>query len=71
MKKNDEADYMAFMIRLWRERNMTSWRATLESPHTGERYGFADLETLFAFIQSQTNETTTPAEPTDHDGEPS
>ena len=30
------------------------WRTSLESPHTGERHGFASLELLFAFLETQT-----------------
>jgi len=30
------------------------WRASLEDPHSGERRGFADLESLFAFLKEQT-----------------
>jgi hypothetical protein len=32
----------------------TVWRASVESPHTGERYGFANLEVLFAFLEEKT-----------------
>jgi hypothetical protein len=54
---SDEQDYLAYLLRLWR---ITSdgnavWRASVESPHTGERHGFADLQTLFAFLEERTN----------------
>jgi hypothetical protein len=29
------------------------WRASLESPHTGERLSFADAGSLFAFLDAQ------------------
>jgi hypothetical protein len=32
---------------------MATWRASLESPHTGERWGFADLEEMVAFLRRQ------------------
>ena len=29
------------------------WRASLESPHTGERLGFGSLEDLFGFLRAR------------------
>jgi hypothetical protein len=29
------------------------WRASLESPHTGERQGFSSLAKLVAFLEEQ------------------
>jgi hypothetical protein len=54
---NEENDaYLAYMLRLWRagENEKSVWRASVESPYTGERQAFADLETLFAFLQERT-----------------
>jgi hypothetical protein len=44
------------MLRLWQvsHEGELTWRASLESPHTGERRGFASLEALFAFLKEQT-----------------
>jgi hypothetical protein len=53
---SDEQDYLAYLLRLWRitsDGNLV-WRASVESPHTGERHGFADLQVLFAFLEEQT-----------------
>lgn len=50
------SDYLAYLLRLWREDNTTDWRATLQNPHTGERRSFADLPTLLAFLEEQTGE---------------
>jgi hypothetical protein len=50
---SDERDgYQAYMLRLWRvpSQGRWQWRASLESPHTGERQAFAGLEQLFAFL---------------------
>jgi hypothetical protein len=46
------------MLRLWQvsDEGEAIWRASLESPHTGERQGFADLATLFAFLEEKTRE---------------
>jgi len=48
--------YRAYLLRLWRASGdeCSLWRASLEDPHTGERRGFADLESLFAFLKEQT-----------------
>lgn len=49
--------YLAYLLRLWEvddEMGLT-WRASLESPHTGERHGFLDKEELFAFLEEKTN----------------
>jgi len=61
---NEEPDaYQAYLLRLWRARykGKWQWRASLESPHTGERQAFASLEQLFTFLDercgSQTADT--------------
>lgn len=49
-------EYLAFMVRCWRVGDspapgqITNWRASLESPHTGERIGFGSLAELFIFL---------------------
>ena len=47
--------YISYLIRLWQIRNAGElvWRASLESPSTGERVGFASLDELFGFLQRQ------------------
>ena len=52
----EQQRYRAYMLRLWQVSSDGEpiWRASLESPHTGERHGFADLGTLFAFLEEQT-----------------
>ena len=49
-------EYYSFLLRLWRTSSHGNavWRASLESAQTGERCGFADLESLFAFLEEQT-----------------
>jgi hypothetical protein len=48
--------YMAYLLRLWRvkDRGTVGWRASLESPHTGESQGFNNLDDLFTFLRRQT-----------------
>jgi hypothetical protein len=45
--------YLAYLLRLWQAGDVgdSTWRASLESPHTGERRGFASLDLLFAFLK--------------------
>ncbi len=56
-KNSEELDAKAglrrsFLLRLWspREQGNSTWQASLEDPHTGERMGFASLEHLFAYL---------------------
>jgi hypothetical protein len=48
----DPARYHAYLLRLWQtgEDEAVAWRVLLEDPRTGERRGFADLDSLFAFL---------------------
>jgi hypothetical protein len=48
----------SYLLRLWRtsSRGKPAWRASLESAQTGERRGFADLASLFAFLEQQTGD---------------
>jgi len=51
---NEEPDvYHAYLLRLWRTlcQGQTQWRASLESPHTGERHVFASPEQFFMFMR--------------------
>ena len=50
------SDYISYLLRVWQtsDKERVAWRASLESPHTGERIGFADLDKLFAFLRQQT-----------------
>ena len=46
---------VSYLLRLWQaEREGTLvWRASLESAHTGERWGFASLAELYAFLDQE------------------
>ena len=48
--------YLSYLLRLWQvqENEHTTWRASLESSHTGEKWGFADLDALCVFLHEQT-----------------
>ena len=51
----EERHYLSYLLRLWQVRSEGElvWRASLESAHTGERQGFANLDDLFDFLQEQ------------------
>lgn len=53
---SESEGYLAYMLRLWQAggNGEHAWRASLESPHTGERQGFSNLELLFAFLEEKT-----------------
>jgi len=46
----------SYLLRVWAVdlNGDVGWRASLESPQTGERLGFADLDALFAFLRAAT-----------------
>lgn len=52
--------YLSYLLRMWQESCDGSpiWRASLESPDSGERRGFADLASLVAFLEEQTGAST-------------
>jgi len=47
---------LAYLVRCWpvETANGPVWRATAEDPHSAERYSFADLDALFAFLRERT-----------------
>jgi len=48
--------HFSYLLRVWAVdlNGDIGWRASLESPQTGERLGFADLAALFAFLRRTT-----------------
>jgi hypothetical protein len=64
--------YLSYLVRLWRAESDCSWLASVEAAGTHERHSFADLASLFAFLQAQTGtqeELPWPAEyPGSHSG---
>jgi hypothetical protein len=61
--------YRAYLLRLWLSELETpehaGWRASLEDSQTGERFGFASLDQLFAFLLAATEVEKPKAPPTD------
>jgi len=60
---DEQPGYRSYLLRLWRttSQGRSTWHASLELPHTGERRGFASLEQLCAFLEQQTQEGDPPA----------
>jgi hypothetical protein len=54
----DRAHYHAYMLRIWQDQDEPGavWRASLESPHTGECQGFESLEALFDFLRQRADQ---------------
>jgi hypothetical protein len=46
------SNYIAYLIRLWRE-GPDVWRGMVEDPHTGQRIYFKDVDELLAFLREQ------------------
>jgi hypothetical protein len=66
---NRKRGYVAYLLRLWQvdEGPEAPWRASLESPQTGQRLGFAGLGELFAFLEQVCQRT--PGRPAPDAGE--
>lgn len=66
----ERREYLSYLLRLWRVgKERAVWRASLESPHGGERIGFASLDALFAFLRGQTDDAASVLEREDQPGE--
>jgi hypothetical protein len=53
---NKQRRYLSYMLRLWETSNgeRQIWRASLESPGSGQRHGFASLQSLIEFLEART-----------------
>jgi hypothetical protein len=51
----EQRGYISYLLCLWQIRSAGElvWRASLESPHTGKRQGFASLADLFTFLEQE------------------
>jgi len=56
LERDDTSPHLAYLVRCWRVKTEDGlvWRAVVEDPHTAERYSFADLDALFAFLKAMT-----------------
>lgn len=51
----ERANYRSYLLRIWRDSAHGPWRASLETPDRSETLAFPDLETLFAYVRTQTD----------------
>jgi hypothetical protein len=47
----------SYLLRLWQEDAQSPWRASLQNVATNERFGFADLQSMFLFVEAQTGKS--------------
>lgn len=56
--------YHSYLLRFWEERSeqpvLTVWRFSLEDPLTSQRHGFANLEALMAWLQTEMTNSQSP-----------
>jgi hypothetical protein len=54
-KQQPQQRYLSYLLRLWQtsDGKGTVWRASLQSPSSEERHGFASLEELMQFLKAQ------------------
>lgn len=62
LPEQEQRRYIAYLLRLWQTRSKRElvWRASLESAHTGERRGFANLTDLLTFLEQETTHAAQP-----------
>ena len=63
--------YRSYLLRIWQApvEGELVWRASLQSPHTRERKGFANLKDLFTFLEGEAGEVVQGPTALDADGE--
>ena len=49
--------HVAFVLRMWREKPTSNWRASLVNVQTAQQQHFSRLRELVAFLESSTGET--------------
>ena len=64
VKNVTQSDYMAYLLRLWRDRDGAPWRASLENTSTGESKPFAEIRMLTAYLEYLTGESPPEGPPT-------
>jgi len=62
VKKETTSNYLAYLLRLWRDNETAPWRATVEDARTGKSRSFANLKVLVAFLEKRTGVVLLPDE---------
>ena len=57
-KRRPRQRYLSYLLRLWQtgDGEEQVWRASLQAPGSEERHGFATLQDLVDFLQTQTEQ---------------
>lgn len=65
MVEEQRRRYTSYLLRLWQAESQGElvWRASLESPHSGQRWSFARLEELHTFLDQVTGPAEAGGEP--------
>jgi hypothetical protein len=64
--RDDRPHHLSYLLRLWQAgRGQVNWQASLESPITGKRKGFPDLESVFDFIRVELQQAASQDKPLD------
>lgn len=50
---NNTRGYHAFLLRVWRDDELSPWRIQIENPHTDEVIGFSSIAKLKFFLDEQ------------------
>jgi hypothetical protein len=55
MMSEPSRTYFSYLLRMWRtgQGQEATWQASMESPLTGERHEFSQLDKLWAFLLAQ------------------
>jgi len=64
VKKVTQPDYLAYLLRLWRDGDGAPWRGSLENTSTGEAKPFAEIRRLTAYLEHITGEAPPEGPPT-------
>jgi hypothetical protein len=68
VKNITQTDYLAYLLRLWRDGSGSTWRASLEDTSSGESKTFAEVRLLTAYLQYLTGEAPPDGPPTTKPG---
>ena len=62
--------YRSYLLRIWQApvEGELVWRASLQSPRTRERRGFANMKDLFTFLESEVGDAVQGSKALDADG---
>jgi hypothetical protein len=48
--------YQAYLVRIWQDGDQAAWRASAQSVQSGKIVRFANLDRLFTFLATQTDD---------------